>query len=73
VPAAGGVGNLTDRELHVFQMIGTGLSPRKIAVQMNLSVKTVESHRENIKNKMGLHSSAEVIRAASLWLAPQHK
>ena len=70
-PTAGGISGLTDRELHVFQMIGRGLSPRRIAEDLKLSVKTVETHRENIKNKLGLHSSVEVIRAASLWLGPQ--
>lgn len=72
-PAFGGIGDLTDRELHVFQMIGAGKSPRKIAEDLKLSVKTVETHRENIKNKLGLHSSAEVIRAAALWLGSQPK
>jgi DNA-binding NarL/FixJ family response regulator len=70
-PAAAGVGDLTDRELHVFQMIGIGLSPRRIAEELKLSIKTVETHRENIKNKLSLHSSAEVIRAAALWLGDQ--
>ena len=69
--AAGGVSVLTDRELHVFQLIGTGLSPRRISEELKLSIKTVETHRENIKNKLGLHSSVEVIRAATLWLGPQ--
>ena len=73
VAVEGGIGDLTDRELHIFQMIGSGLSPRRIALDLKLSVKTVESHRENIKNKLGLQTSIDVIRAASLWLSPREK
>ena len=55
---------LSDRELEIFQMIGNGLSMREIAVKLYLSIKTVEVHREHIKEKLGLKSSTELIRYA---------
>jgi DNA-binding NarL/FixJ family response regulator len=55
---------LSDRELEVFQMIGRGLSVKDIAQQLFLSSKTVEVHREHIKEKLGLRSSAELLRYA---------
>lgn len=55
---------LTDRELEVFSMIGTGQSMKEIADKLCLSVKTVEAHREHIKQKLNLKSSAELIRFA---------
>ncbi len=59
---------LSDRELHVFQMIGAGLSSRQIAGDLNLSIKTVETHRENIKHKLGLRSGADLCRRAENWV-----
>lgn len=58
---------LTNRELEVFQMIGTGKSTADIAVQLHLSVKTVETHRQNIKRKLGLQKSSELSREAAHW------
>jgi DNA-binding NarL/FixJ family response regulator len=55
---------LSDRELEVFSLIGQGKAVREIAEALNLSVKTVESHREHIKNKLGLGSSTELLRLA---------
>jgi DNA-binding NarL/FixJ family response regulator len=59
--------NLSDREMHVFQLIGSGLGATKIAEALNLSVKTIETHRENIKSKLGLRSAAEVAERATAW------
>lgn len=59
---------LTDRELHVFQLIGAGQTLRQIAARLGLSLKTVEAHRENIKNKLNLHSAGEVLQRAALWV-----
>jgi DNA-binding NarL/FixJ family response regulator len=58
------VHNLSDREMHVFQLIGSGLGTKKIAHSMNLSVKTIETHRENIKRKLGLNSARQLIERA---------
>lgn len=67
-PAPGGVGQLTDRELQVFRLTGLALPTREIAGQLGVSVKTVEAHRENIKNKLGVHTHAELTAAAAAWL-----
>jgi len=55
---------LTDRELEVFRMIGAGTSVKMIADKLCLSVKTVEAHREHIKEKLKIKSSAELLRFA---------
>jgi DNA-binding NarL/FixJ family response regulator len=58
---------LTDRELHIFQAIGMGQSTRQISDRLGVSIKTVESHRENIKHKLGLENSVVLVREATLW------
>jgi DNA-binding NarL/FixJ family response regulator len=63
-----GFSKLSDRELHVFQQIGAGLSCAAIAAEMKLSVKTVETHRENIKNKLGVSDSKHLATIAQKWL-----
>ncbi len=60
---------LTDRELEVLQLIGKGLSTRQVAEQLNLSVKTVETHRENIKQKLKLENAAQLIQYAVRFTA----
>lgn len=55
---------LTDRELEIFHAIGDGKTVRVIAQMLHLSVKTVEAHREHIKNKLQLSSSNELLRMA---------
>jgi DNA-binding NarL/FixJ family response regulator len=62
-----GIELLTDRELHVLHLLGAGLSTRKVAAELSLSFKTVETHRENIKRKLGLRGAAELIHYASEW------
>ena len=58
---------LSDREIEVFRLLGQSLSTRKIAERLELSVKTVETHQAKLKNKLGLSSMAELIRAAATW------
>jgi DNA-binding NarL/FixJ family response regulator len=58
------IDKLSDREMHIFQLIGSGLGTKKIAHALNLSVKTIESHRENIKRKLGLNSGRQLIERA---------
>lgn len=67
VPAGArqGLPSLTDRELEVFRMIGTGLTTAEIAEKLFLSVKTVESHRLKIKSKLDLRTAAELSREAA--------
>jgi DNA-binding NarL/FixJ family response regulator len=60
--------NLSDREMHIFQLLGSGLGTREIAQSLDLSVKTVESHRENIKHKLHLSSSAQLRERAAKWV-----
>nr|WP_275097600.1 response regulator transcription factor [Sedimenticola hydrogenitrophicus] len=63
----GSVEALTDRELEVFSLIGQGIGTSRIAEQLHLSVKTVESHREKIKKKLKLLSATELSRYATQW------
>jgi DNA-binding NarL/FixJ family response regulator len=62
---------LTNRELHVFQLIGAGNRTREVATILGLSSKTVETHRENIKFKLGLKGAAALVHAATRWLRAQ--
>ena len=64
----GVVARLSDRELEVFQLIGSGQSTRSIAEQLSISVKTVESHREHIKKKLEIHEASELARFAVSWV-----
>jgi DNA-binding NarL/FixJ family response regulator len=65
------VHTLSDRELEVFEQIGRGRATKDIARQLHLSIKTVETHREKIKAKLGLKSAAELNRASFQWVADQ--
>jgi DNA-binding NarL/FixJ family response regulator len=62
-----GIELLSDRELQVFQLIGASFSTREIAAQFNLSIKTIETHRENIKQKLNLQNAKELNRYAQNW------
>lgn len=58
---------LTDREMEVFQLVGRGLSTREVAEQLCLSVKTIETHLDHIKTKLGLESGRELVRFSATW------
>jgi DNA-binding NarL/FixJ family response regulator len=60
--------NLTDREMHVFHLLGSGLGTKKMAHALNLSVKTIETHRENIKHKLGLDSGEALVERATKYV-----
>jgi DNA-binding NarL/FixJ family response regulator len=62
------VENLSDREMHVFHLLGSGLGTSKIAHALNLSVKTIETHRENIKHKLGLNSGQALVERATKYV-----
>ncbi|MCY2926783.1 MAG: response regulator transcription factor [Planctomycetota bacterium] len=62
-----GVDNLSDRELQVLEMVGSGMPTREIAQAMHVSVKTVDAHREHIKRKLNLESAAELRKYAIAW------
>ena len=63
-----GVERLSDREMHIFQLFGSGLRNQEIARSLNLSVKTIETHRENIKHKLGLRNSHEMVERATKYV-----
>jgi DNA-binding NarL/FixJ family response regulator len=58
---------LTDREHEIFRLIGIGLGTNEIAIKLNRSVKTVEAHRSNLKQKLGLRNAHELNRFAANW------
>ena len=58
---------LADRELQVFELIGRGLSTREIAAQLRIDVKTVDTYRARIKEKLNLASSSELLQLAIRW------
>jgi DNA-binding NarL/FixJ family response regulator len=60
---------LSDREFQIFRMIADGVGPTEIASRLHVSVKTIETHREHIKEKLGVKSGAELRRFASQWLS----
>jgi DNA-binding NarL/FixJ family response regulator len=66
--AGSSVESLSDREFEVFQLIGRGRSTKEIAAQLHLSVKTVEVHRVNIKAKLKLATSPELVHYAVRWM-----
>lgn len=64
-PATGSLmERLSDRELEVFGLIGQGRGTRQIAEQLHLSVKTIESHRAHIKEKLNLKNATELVHHA---------
>jgi DNA-binding NarL/FixJ family response regulator len=65
--AQNGTEALTDRELQIFQLIGRGRSTREIADELNVSVHTVDSHREHIRAKLDLRNGTELIQRAVQW------
>jgi len=65
--ADGTIASLSDRELEVLELIGNGLGSREIAQKLHLSMKTVESHREHIKSKLGLSRATELVSYAFNW------
>jgi DNA-binding NarL/FixJ family response regulator len=59
---------LTDRELEVFQLIGRGQGTRRIATDLHLGVKTVESYRARIKDKLKLEDGTQLLQQAIQWV-----
>jgi DNA-binding NarL/FixJ family response regulator len=67
-PQRPAIDNLSDREFEVFELIGAGLSARQIADRLHLSAKTIDAHRANIKGKLKIQTSAELISFAARWI-----
>jgi DNA-binding NarL/FixJ family response regulator len=68
VPPSIGIEKLSDREMHIFFLLGSGLGNSQIANSLNLSVKTIESHRENIKHKLDLSCSRDLVACAKKYV-----
>lgn len=67
-PIGSPVERLSDRELEVFQLLGKGYGTRQVAEMLHLSIKTVESYRANIKDKLQLKNAAELVQHAVQWV-----
>jgi DNA-binding NarL/FixJ family response regulator len=63
------ISSLSDRELEIFSFIGRGLAASELASELNVSVKTIETHQMRIKEKLGLHTAAELRQKAREWLS----
>lgn len=63
------INSLSDRELEIFSFIGRGLSASELANELNVSIKTIETHQMRMKEKLGVHSAAELRQKAREWLA----
>ena len=64
--------NLTDRELHVFALSGAGLGTSRIAQELGISPKTVETYHEHIKLKLGYRDANALRRGAREWFELNH-
>jgi DNA-binding NarL/FixJ family response regulator len=62
------IDRLTDRELQVFQLLGVGKGTADVAAELHVSFKTVETHRENIKRKLGLRNAVDLLCHAVHWV-----
>lgn len=69
----GSVELLSDREMEVFRRLGEGQGTRKIATEMNLSMKTVQAYSARIKEKLGLANVSELVREAVRWVETRQK
>lgn len=67
--SANPIDRLSNRELQILHMIGRGLSTRQAAEALNLSVKTVESHRQRIKRKLNLSTGSQLVQYAVNWFS----
>ncbi len=67
-PGAPSVARLSDRELEVFRLIGQGFGTRQIAETLHVSVKTVNTYRQHVKEKLKLKSGSDLLRHAIHWI-----
>ena len=67
--SANPIDRLSNRELQILHMIGKGMSTRETAGSLNLSIKTVESHRQRIKRKLNLSTGTQLVQYAVNWFA----
>jgi DNA-binding NarL/FixJ family response regulator len=62
---------LSDREMEVFSLIGRGFGTKKIASELNLSIKTIDTHKEHIKRKLAVSDQAKLVQRAVSWVISQ--
>ena len=67
-PVCSLVAQLSDREFGVFELLGQGLSAHEIAARLHISTKTVDAHRANIKAKLVIKTTSELISYAARWI-----
>ncbi len=70
-PNASPIERLSDRELEVFRLIGQGFGTRQVAEKLHLSIKTIETYRAHIKEKLNLENATELVRHAVQWVEQQ--
>jgi DNA-binding NarL/FixJ family response regulator len=63
------INSLSDRELEIFSFVGRGFSVSELATELHVSVKTIETHQMRMKEKLALHTAAELRQKAREWLA----
>jgi DNA-binding NarL/FixJ family response regulator len=68
-----GMDALTDRELEILGLIGSGVPTKNIAAQLSISARTVEAHRAHIKEKLGMTDGASLVRYAVQWVESRAK
>lgn len=61
------IDKLSDRELQVYELIGSGLETSEIADKLHISTHTVDTHRERIKQKLNISTAGELRKSAILW------
>lgn len=66
------VERLTDRELEVFRLIGSGKGTREIAGQLGVSIRTIDAHRAHIKTKLEIKDGTELMHRAVRWVEAGH-
>jgi DNA-binding NarL/FixJ family response regulator len=67
------INSLTDRELEIFQLSGQELKSGQIAKKLNISIKTVEAHREHIRKKLDISNSSELNKSAKEWIQGKNR
>ena len=65
--------NLSDREFEIFRLIGEGFKASQIAMQLHLSIKTIETYRSRIKEKLNLPNAAELLQYSIKWAKSQNR
>jgi DNA-binding NarL/FixJ family response regulator len=67
-----GIACLSDRELEIVTLIGRGLLTREIAAQLHVSIKTIETHRAHIKEKLSLRNATHLVQFCVRWVEENH-